>query len=92
MKIELDRDGFSAGESIVTDKTLQKIAFTLENRTQDAHSAGLWLSFPIGAQYDVIQDGKKVALSKTANWDYPWRAELQMGGGPSKVEIVRTDR
>jgi len=91
-KIELDRDGFAAGVPIVIDKTLHKIAFTLENRSQDAHVTGLWLSFPIGAQYEVTQDGRKVALSKTGNWDYPWLAEMQMGTGPSTIEIIRTDR
>lgn len=91
LKMELDRDGFSEGEPIVTDKQVKRIVFRLENRTQDLHVTGLRLSFPIGAQYDVVQDGRKVALCKTGNWDYPWLAELQMGSGPSTIEIVRTD-
>jgi hypothetical protein len=86
-KLELDRDGFAAGEPITTNKTLDKLAFTLENRTGDQHSSGLWLSFPVGTRYEVSQDGAKVELRKTGAWDYPWFAELRMKGGASKIEV-----
>lgn len=89
-KLEAGRDGFAAGEPIVTDKKLAKLAFTLENRTQDAHTTELRLSFPIGSKFDVTQDGKKLALRQTGDWDYPWIAEVQMTSAPSKIEIVRT--
>ncbi len=89
-KMELDRDGFAAGGAIVTDPGLNKVAFTLENRTHDAHVTGLRLSFPVGADYEITQDGSKVVLSRTGDWDYPWRAELQVGAGPHQIELVRT--
>ena len=89
LKIELDRDGFAAGESIVTDAKLGKISFTLENRTQDKHATGLWLAFPDTHNYAVVQDGRRVKLLKTNNWDYPWQARIEMSSGPSKIEIVR---
>jgi hypothetical protein len=92
LKIELDRDGFAFGEAIVADKKLDKLAFSLENRTHDSHVTGLWLSFPVGTEYDVVQDGKKLTLSKTGNWDCPWQAEVKMGGEPTRIEIVRTAR
>lgn len=92
LKLELDRDGFAAGQPIVTDKSLQKISFTLENRTGDAHTTGLWLSLPTSSDYEITQDGKKVALTKTASWDYPLMAEVKLGAGASKIEIVRTSR
>src|SRR6185503_20018002 len=57
LKIELDRDGFAAEQKIVTDKSLNKISFTLENRTGDAHTTGLWLSLPAGTSCTVLQDG-----------------------------------
>jgi hypothetical protein len=88
-KLELDRDGFSPDQNIVTDKSLKQIAFSLENRTGDEHIAGLWLSLPAGVSYDVLQNGKKVALSPTGNWDYPLRAELKITRETSKIEIVQ---
>jgi hypothetical protein len=88
-KLELDRDGFSPDQNIVTDKSLRKVAFTLENRTGDEHTTGLWLSLPDGTAYDVFQNGRKVALSPTGNWDYPLRAELKITRETSKIEIVQ---
>jgi hypothetical protein len=88
-KIELDRDGFAAEQSIMTDKSLNRIVFTLENRTGDAHTTGLWLSWPAGNTCTVLQDGKKVALAPTRNWDYPQHAQLKVRLQPSKIEIVR---
>jgi hypothetical protein len=87
LKIELDRDGFAAGESIVTDKSLKSIAFTLENRTGDEHATGLWLSLPPGTTYEVFQNGQKLRQTTTGNWDYPLRVELKVTGGTSRIEI-----
>jgi hypothetical protein len=89
LKIQLDRDGFAAGEKVVVDKTLKKISFTLENRTGDEHNTGLWLSLPPGLSYAVFQDGKKVELNRNGTWDFPLRAELKLMRGSSKVEIVQ---
>jgi hypothetical protein len=89
LKIQLDRDGFAAEQKIVTDKSLDKIAFTLENRTRDAHTTGLWLSLPAGSSYSVLQNGKKIALTPTGNWDYPLRADLKIAPQPATVEIIR---
>jgi hypothetical protein len=89
LKIELDRDGFAAEEPIMTDKALDRIAFTLENRTGDEHTTGLWLSCPAGSSCTVLQDGNKVALMSTQNWDYPKCAELKVASQPGKIEIIR---
>jgi hypothetical protein len=89
LKIELDRDGFAAGQKIATDKSLNKITFTLENRTRDAHTTGLWLSLPAGSSYSVLQNGAKIALTPTGNWDYPLRAELKITSEPSNIVITR---
>ncbi len=88
-KLELDRDGFAANEAIVTDKDLNGFAFTLENRSNDPHKTGLRLSCPAGTSYRVILDGRAMPLQETGDGDYPTLAELQMGSGPSRVEIVR---
>jgi hypothetical protein len=69
---------------------LSKIAFTLENRTGDEHTTELRLSLPAGSSSSVLQNGKAIPLNRTANWDYPLRAELKVTSEPSKVEIVHT--
>ncbi|HKW01510.1 MAG TPA: DUF5695 domain-containing protein [Vicinamibacterales bacterium] len=88
-KLELERDGFAADQSIAMDKALAKISATLENRTNNAHTTGVRLSFPLNAQYELRQDGKAVPLVQTGDWDYPWRAELSMSGPTTKIELVR---
>lgn len=89
LKIELDRDGFAAEQPILTDKSLNKITFTLEDRTGDEHMTGLWLSSPAGSSCTVLQDGNKIELSPTHDWDYPLRAELKVTPQLSKIEIIR---
>ncbi len=92
LKIEVERDGFAAAENVVLDKKLNRIAFTLENRTAHAHTTGIRFSFPPGSEYELLQNGAKVELIRSTHWDYPWRAELAMTGGPASIELVRTDR
>jgi hypothetical protein len=92
LKLELERDGFTADGNITMDKALGKIAFTVENRAARAHKTGVRLSIPVHSKYELLQDGKPVPLVQTGNWDYPWRAELAMSGPVSKIELVRTDR
>ncbi len=92
LKLELERDGFAADGMITMDKALGRVGFTIENRTADAHRTGVRLSIPVNCRYELLQDGKPVPLAQTGNWDYPWRAELNISGPASKVELVRTDR
>jgi len=33
-----------------------------------------------------------VPLVSTGNWDYPWRAELDIAGPGVKIELIRVDR
>lgn len=89
LKIELDRDGFTAERPIVLDRQLRRITFTLENRTQDQHVTVLRLGAHPSVTYDIVQDGRNVVLTKTGNWDYPWQAALHMQGKPSEIEIIR---
>ena len=85
--MELDRDGFAAEKGIVTDKSLNKIAFVLENRTGDEHMTELLLSLPVDSDYRVLQNGNEIPLKRTGNWDYPLHAELKVGGRPDVIEI-----
>jgi hypothetical protein len=88
LKLELDRDGFRAGQPIELTANCERIAFNVENRTGGEHVTGLWLSPPAGMTYSVLQNQKQVELVKTGNWDYPFRADLRIGGGDSRIEIV----
>ena len=89
LKLELERDGFAAGQAIETDTEVKTIAFTLENRTGDEHRTGIRFSPPEGASYGVHQDGRVVELTPTGNWDYPWRADLAVGKLPTKIDFTR---
>jgi hypothetical protein len=91
-KLELERDNFLADGWIGMDPALDKIVFTIENRTANAHTTGLLLSLPEQAGYELLQDGKPVPLAQTGNWNYPWRAQLPVSGPISKIELIRTDR
>jgi len=89
LKIELERDGFMAGRRILIDKSLRRIAFVVENRTADAHKAGLRLSVPAGFAYELLRVGRSVPLVATGDWDYPWRVEIDVAGPAVNIELVR---
>jgi hypothetical protein len=90
LKIELDRDGFAAGQAITLDKSLERISFTVENRTSDRHTSGLWLSFPAGTDYTLTQNGKLFPLRPTGDWDYPLRGDLEMDANPTILQLTKT--
>jgi len=92
LKLEFERDGFAKDVAIVTDIQLRRLSFAVENRTGDAHTAGLRLSLPVNATYELRQDGRPLRLVKTGNWDYPWRGEVVVSGATTTLELVRTDR
>ncbi len=91
LKVNLERDGFPADSEIVLDKALGRISFIVENRTADAHRTTVRLSFPLGASYELRQEGVPVPLAGTGDGDYPWRAELEIAGRGAKIELVRID-
>lgn len=88
VKIQLDRDGFAPEQTILVDKSFHRIFFTLENRTADRHTTGLWLSLPDGTACTVQLNGTPVSLQPTGNWDYPRRAELDLTTNPASVQIT----
>jgi hypothetical protein len=55
--LELDRDGFAAGRSVVFPETLDSFRFHLENRTQDAHTTTLKSDGLPPGTYAVSLDG-----------------------------------
>jgi hypothetical protein len=90
LRIEVDRDGFAAETPVSFDRGLRRVAFTLENRTGDRHTTVLSFAPPGGAgRWEVRADGRRVALVPHAHADYPLRAEIPMGTGPARVEMIR---
>ena len=89
LKLELDRDGFAALEPIVMDKRAGRIAFTLENRSNNDHATELSISLPYGSEYQLTQDGRRIPLALTGDWDYPYRATITMTPRPSRIELLR---
>jgi hypothetical protein len=91
LKIEFDRDGFAAEQAIRVDKSVRKISFTVENRTGDRHTTGLWLALPESKHYILKLNGKRVALWPAGNWDYPLRADLDLGTNPTSLQLTTTE-
>ena len=91
MKLELNRDGFAAEEPVRVDKRLDRIAFSIENRTGDSHRTELFLWLPYGADYVLTQDGQERELVLTGGWDYPWRVTLPMTDSPTRIELIRIE-
>lgn len=61
LHLELERDGFAAEQAIVVDDALERIAFTLENRSGTAHATTLAIAGLPPGDFSVTLDGKKVA-------------------------------
>ena len=91
LKVEFERDGFASGHRIVLDPSLRKIAFVVENRTADAHRTGLRFSVPPGSAYELVSGGQVVPLVATRDWDFPWRAEIDVSGPSVTAELRRKE-
>jgi hypothetical protein len=92
LKISLDRDGFAAGEAITLDKAIGQIAFTVENRTADAHMTTIRFAVPVASKYALTVNGAPVALTPTGDWDYPWQASVAIAGAATHLQLTRVDR
>jgi hypothetical protein len=89
-RLEVDRDGFAAEAPIMFDRALQRVTFTLENRTGDRHMTILAFASPMATDHwEIRVDGRPVELKPNASTDYPLRVELPRGPGPALVEMSR---
>jgi hypothetical protein len=61
LQMELDHDGFAREQPVVVSDALDRIQFTLENRTGGAHETGLWIAGLPKGRYTVAVDGRQVA-------------------------------
>jgi hypothetical protein len=60
LRMELDHDGFAREQPVVVSDALDRIQFTLENRTGGAHETGLWIAGLPKGSYAVAVDGRQV--------------------------------
>lgn len=89
-KMELGRDGFTAGRPIEAAKDLSAWTFALENRTADRHDVVVRLDLPTGRTYAASVNGASVPLVRVDDPDYPWRLTVPVpagSGAPVRVEI-----
>ena len=64
--------------------------FALRVWTADEHVSELGLSLPEdGAGYSVFQDGRKLELHKSRNWDFPASTEIKLHRSTHRIEIRR---
>jgi hypothetical protein len=61
LHLELDRDGFAPEQAVVVDDALERIAFTLENRSGTAHETTLTIAGMPPGEFTLTFDGDKVA-------------------------------
>ena len=71
--MELDHDGFAKEQPVVVSDTLDRVQFTLENRTGGAHETGVWIAGLPSGRYRVIVDGREVT---------------QLDGGPDGTRVA----
>lgn len=86
LKIELDRDGFSAEKPVRLDRNLKKIKFLLENRTADQHLTRLKITSLKPDRYIILKEGKKVAEVKA---EPQAQVELKIEAPETRLEIIR---
>jgi hypothetical protein len=89
LKVELERDGFRKGSPVKLDKGLDRLAFEVENRTGDRHETEVRLWLPYGHDYQLLQDGTPVPLSRRGDWDYPWQGTLVVTGATTTIQLLR---
>jgi hypothetical protein len=68
--LSLDRDGFAAEKQISVTPALDRVTFTLENRTGDSHTAILKVTSPDGTEPKVTVDGKKVKAERSGTTEF----------------------
>jgi len=63
--IELERDGFAEGKEIEVDRSMKRVTFELENRSDDNHQTRMIVTSGRGANIRI--DGKRVRPSAERN-------------------------
>jgi hypothetical protein len=86
LKIEVERDGFTASKNIILDAKLNRIRFELENRTGDTHTTLLKVSGTGRSSYEILQGGSRIGTSKA---DADSVIELRISKSSTPIELVK---
>jgi hypothetical protein len=84
--IALDRDGFLVEEAVHINKTLDRIQFTLENRSGNSHKTILNLFSLTASGMEVVVDRKELDVRRTGKTS--WLVEIPVSLNTLNVEIV----
>ena len=88
LHLQLEHDGFAKEQPVVVADALDRLEFTIENRSGGAHETGLWLSGLPQGSYLVTVRGKNVA--KVRGGVAGTRIALPVGdGNVTRVSIRR---
>jgi hypothetical protein len=89
LHMELEHDGFAKEQPVVVSDTLDRMEFTLENRSGGAHETGLWIAGLPAGSYAVRVNGKNV--TNVPGDAASTRVALPVAAtGATRVEIART--
>jgi hypothetical protein len=88
LHMELEQDGFAKDQPVVVSDGLDRVSFTVENRSGGAHEAGLWLAGLPAATYSITVNGK--AVTSVSGGTAETRVAVPIAaGGSARVEIRR---
>jgi len=88
LHMELDHDGFAKEQPVVISDSLDRVQFTLENRTGGVHETGLWIAGLPQGNYTVSVDGR--AAGTLTGTPRQTRVALPVGAAPSsQISITR---
>ena len=89
LRLELDRDGFAQGKPVATDKNLNRIRWTLENRTGDTHTTVLAVDLVGKTSYAVYQEGRKIGEASPGAHS---SIALKVSRASTTLELVKLSR
>ncbi|HVJ26338.1 MAG TPA: DUF5695 domain-containing protein [Vicinamibacterales bacterium] len=88
LHMELDHDGFAKEQPVIISDSLDRVQFTLENRTGGAHETGLWIAGLPDGNYAVSVDGR--AAGRLAGTTGRTKVAIPVGAAPStQITISR---
>jgi hypothetical protein len=88
LHMELDHDGFAKEQPIIASDSLERIQFTVENRTGGAHETGLWIAGLPQGRYTVTAGSQRIA--DVTGGSKKTRVGLPVGAAATtRIEIVR---
>ncbi len=88
LHMELDHDGFAKEQPVVVSDALDRVQFTVENRSGGAHETGLWIAGLPDGNYAVSMDGRPAG--QLAGSPRRTKVSIAIGASPStQITITR---